>query len=276
MPFAHSFKYVRVKKIISICIFFSVSLLNLPAQNSVALNDGSHHSRPQNDYAKRGEFISIHSANGSESRIYAAGPEDAAAGILIVHDFFGITPSTKESVERLGALGYRTIAVDLYHGKFASSNDSAQILMQAKVRKETDMILNDAIRYLDRPGRKLATIGFSAGGIDAVYANLIDPALFSATVVIYAGDYDKIEKSKIENLKSPLLAITGSLDKWAVESALHFFASEKDKSFELYIYPGADHGYAQPFFLNGKNYNSEATRMTWKLTEDFLSRHLQN
>jgi dienelactone hydrolase len=109
-----------------------------------------------------------------------------------------------------------------------------------------------------------------------MYANLMDPASFSATVLIYAGDYDKIEKSKIETLKSPVLAITGSLDKWAVESALHFFTSERDKSLELYIYPGADHGYAQPFFLNGKNYNAEATRMTWKLTEDFLSRHLQN
>jgi hypothetical protein len=42
------------------------------------------------------------------------------------------------------------------------------------------------------------------------------------------------------------------------------------------LYPGADYGYAQPFFLNGKNYNAGATRMTWKLMEDFLSRHTQN
>ena len=147
--------------------------------------------------------------NGFESRIYAAGPEDASAGILIVHDFFGITPTTKESVNRLGALGYRTIAVDLYFGKSASSNDSAQVLMQSKDRKKTDMILTDAIKYLKRPGRKLATIGFSAGGIDAVNASLIDPESFSGTVLIYAGDYDKIDKSRLENLKSPILAITG-------------------------------------------------------------------
>jgi len=270
------FKYASVKKIISIFILVNVFLVNLPAQHSVAVNKGIHNSEDQHDFIKNGEFITIHGLNGLESSVYAAGPEDAAAGILIVHDFFGITPATKESVERLGAMGYRTIAVDLYSGKFASSNDSAQILMQAKDRKKTDILLNDAIRYLKHPGRKLATIGFSAGGIDAVYANLMDPESFSATVVIYAGDYDKIEKSKIENLKSPILAITGSLDKWAVESAFHFFADHKDKSFELYIYPGADHGFAQPFFLNGKNYDAEATRMTWKLTEDFLFRHLQN
>jgi carboxymethylenebutenolidase len=265
-----------MKKILSIFILLIFFLDNLTAQNLVAIRSNINHSRARNDFSKVGEFITIRGMNGFESRIYAAGPEDASAAILIVHDFFGITAATKESVERLGALGYRTVAVDLYLGKSASSNDSAQVLMNAKDRKETDIILNDAIRYLKRPGRKLATIGFSAGGIDAVNANLMDPELFSATVLIYAGDYDKIEKSRLENLKSPLLAITGSLDKWAVESAIHFFASEKDKSFELYIYPGADHGYAQPLFLNGKNYNAEATKITWKLMEDFLSRHLKS
>jgi carboxymethylenebutenolidase len=267
-----------MKKILSVFVLIIFFIENLPAQNAdaIAVTILGNHSRPENGSTISGEFITIRGINGFESRVYAAGPEDASAGILIVHDFFGISPATKKAVERLGALGYRSIAVDLYHGRFASSNDSAQVLMQAKVRKETDLILTDAFNYLKRPGRKLATIGFSAGGVDAVYANLIDPESFSATVLIYAGDYDKIEKSKIENLKSPVLAITGSLDKWAVESALHFFADEKDKSFELYIYPGADHGYAQPFFLNGKNYDAEATRVTWRLMEDFLSRHLKN
>jgi carboxymethylenebutenolidase len=265
-----------VKKVLSILILFAFFIDILSAQNSVATNNSIHHLGSQNGFTEDGEFIAIRGANGIESRIYAAGPENASAGILIVHDFFGITPATKEAVERLGALGYRTIAIDLYFGKSAHTNDSALVLLKAKTRRETDNLLIDAIRYLKRPGRKLATIGFSAGGIDAVYANLMDPESFSATVLIYAGDYDKIEKSKIENLKSPVLAITGSFDQWAVESALHFFASEKDKSFELYIYPGADHGYAQPFFQNGKNYNAEATRMTWKLTEDFLSRHLRH
>jgi len=65
-------------------------------------------------------------------------------------------------------------------------------------------------------------------------------------------------------------------DEWPVQAALNFFANEKDKSFELYIYPGVYHAYAQPLFMNGKNYNAEATRVTWKLMEDFLARHLNN
>lgn len=223
-----------------------------------------------------GNYIWVKSSNGVAYRAYAAGPENAGAAILVVHDFFGITPATRETVERLGGLGYRTIAVDLYKGKSASTHDSALAFMKAKDRKETDLILQAGINYLKRPGRKLASLGFSAGGVDAMNANLMDPEAFSATVIIYGGDYDKIEQASIEKLRSPVLAITGSLDEWPVQAALNFFANEKNKSIEIYIYPGAGHAYAQPLFLNGKNYDSEATRVTWKVMDDFLARHLKN
>ena len=253
-----------------------VFVSNLSAQNKtgdIAIAT-SHSYSGENTTIVSGKFITIKDVDGFENRAFVAGPEDSKAGILLVHDFFGITPATKDAVERLGVLGYRTVAVDLYKGKSATANDSAEVLMQAKDRKETDRILKDGIAYLKRPGRELATIGFSAGGVDAMNANLMDPESFKGTVIIYGGGYDKIDKSGIEKLKSPVLAITGSKDEWPVQAALNFFANEKDKSFELYIYPGADHAYAQPLFLNGKNYNAEATRVTWKLMEDFLSRHL--
>jgi dienelactone hydrolase len=49
---------------------------------------------------------------------------------------------------------------------------------------------------------------------------------------------------------------------------------EAKQPYELLIYPGADHGYAQPLFNEGKNYNPEAVRTTWMLVEDFLRRLL--
>jgi carboxymethylenebutenolidase len=228
----------------------------------------------ENSITVPGRFISLKDMEGYEWRAFVAGPEDSNSGILLVHDFFGITPATKEAVERLGALGYRTAAVDLYNGKSASRNDSAEALMKAKDRKETDRILKDGIAYLKRPGRKLVTIGFSAGGADAMNANLMDPESFNGTIIVYGGGYDQIEKSRLDKLKSPVFAITGSKDEWPVQAALNFMANEKDKSLELYIYPDAYHAYAQPLFSDGKNYNAEATRITWKLMEDFLSRHL--
>jgi dienelactone hydrolase len=44
---------------------------------------------------------------------------------------------------------------------------------------------------------------------------------------------------------------------------------------ELFIYPGADHGYAQPLFNGGKNFSPEAVRVSWVVIDDFLESHLK-
>jgi dienelactone hydrolase len=50
---------------------------------------------------------------------------------------------------------------------------------------------------------------------------------------------------------------------------------EAKRPCQLLVYPGADHGYAQPLFNEGKNYNPEAVRATWVVVEDFLDSHLR-
>lgn len=266
---------LQMKKMAPVILAVTTICFNIVnAQSSNAIST-SVKKDSKNVTAQKGRFISIKASSGTEYSVFAAGPENANSAILFVHDYFGISETTKQSVERLGALGYRAIAVDLYKGKSATTNDSAAALMNAKNPDETKQILQCAIDYLKRPGRKLASIGFSAGGIDAMNANLMAPDLFSATAIVYGGSYDKIEKEKLDKLRSPVLAITGALDEWPREAALNFLQNHKDKLFELYIYPGADHGYAQPLFNGGKNYSAEATRVTWMLVEDFLARNLK-
>jgi len=208
-------------------------------------------------------------------RGYVAGPEDAKSGVLFIHDFFGFSNAMEEAVQRLGKMGYRTLAVDLYNGQSATTNEAATELMQMKNNDETIKILKTGIDYLNRRGRKLGAIGFSAGGIEAMKATLMEPGLFGATIIVYGGNYDKIERADIDKLRNPVLSITGTADDWAVNASLNFFVNNKDKSFEMYFYPNGKHGYAQPLFLKGKNYDKEATRITWMLIEDFLKRNLE-
>jgi len=194
-----------------------------------------------------------------------------------VHDYLGISDATKQSVEHLGALGYRTIAVDLYGGKSATSHEEAVKLMQSLDRKTTDKILQTGPDYLKQPGRKLATLGFSMGGQESLIANLNNPDEVSATVMIYGSGFDKIDSKRLEKLKGSVLVITGGEDAGATQAAINFLASmrEAKRPYEMLIYPGADHGYAQPLFNGGKNYNAEAVRATWVLVDDFLGSHLR-
>jgi len=263
------------KNILGLLIVVTVLLSKVHAQNDVSAVAKSKANSfvGENKAVVKGRFITVKDPGGLEFRSFVAGPEDSRVGILITHDFFGITPATQEAVEQLGALGYRTIAVDLYKGKSATTNDSASSLLRSKDSAETAHILQAGINYLKKPGRKLVAIGFSAGGIDAMNATLMEPELFGATIIVYGGGYDKIEHSRLAKLNNPVLAITGSLDEWPYQAGINFLANEKDKSFEFFVYPKAGHAYAQPLFNGGKNYDAEATRITWMLMKDFISQN---
>jgi carboxymethylenebutenolidase len=130
----------------------------------VVTSAGNAIGQNNNSVPEKGSFIPLKLEDGSESRAFTAGPSNAKAAVLVVHDYFGISDSTRQAVEHLGALGYRTIAVDLYRGKSATSHEGAVKLMEALDRKATDKILQSGLNYLKQPGRKLATLGFSMGG----------------------------------------------------------------------------------------------------------------
>jgi carboxymethylenebutenolidase len=224
-----------------------------------------------------GSFVTITQADGSQFLAFVAGPADAEFAVLIVHDYFGISDATKQSVNHLGFLGYRSLAVDLYAGKAATSHEDAVKLMQSLDRKATDKVLQAGLDYLKQPGQKVATLGFSMGALESLYANLNDPDAVSSTVMIYGYGFDKIDTKILERLKSPVLVIAGEEDTNATRAAIDFLSNMKqaNRPYEMLIYPGADHGYAQPLFNKGKNYNPEAVCTTWMLVEDFLDSHLR-
>jgi dienelactone hydrolase len=116
------------------------------------------------------------------------------------------------------------------------------------------------------------------GGQEALNANLNDPEAVSGTVMVYGFGFDKIGRLRLERIKSPVLVITGGEDTDATQAAVHFLSNMKEakRPCEMFVYPGADHGYAQPLFNEGKNYNPEAVRATWVVVEDFLSSHLRS
>jgi dienelactone hydrolase len=76
-------------------------------------------------------FVALRTGPDTSIRAYAAGPGDAKAGVLILHDYFGVSEFTKASADRLAGLGYRVIAVDLYGGRSATAHEQARQLMQA-------------------------------------------------------------------------------------------------------------------------------------------------
>lgn len=253
----------------------AVKLLRLSVLSSILLGFAffSHAA-----VAQHGEFVSIPQRDGTTLRGFVAGSDDSDVGVLVIHDYFGISDATKESVEHLGALGYRALAIDLYGGRSASSHADAVKLMEALDRKATDKALKMGLDQLRKPGRKIATLGFSMGGEESLLANLQDPDDVVATAIVYGFGFDKLETGRLQRLNSPVLVISGSDDIGAVQAAIAFSANMKlaKRQCEIFIYPGVDHGYAQPLFNGGKNFSAEATRASWVVIDDFFNSHLRH
>jgi len=206
---------------------------------------------------------------------YAAGPSDARAGVVLVHDWFGVSPFYMQAAEKLAGDGYRVIAVDLYAGNRATTHDQANKLLQSVHDDVAGREIDAAIAQLSRDGRPVAVMGFSMGAKHALAAALRNPAVH-ATVLWY-GETIK-DSAKLRQLAGPALLIVGSHDgESAAENAAAFSkaADAAGVGAEVYLYPGADHAFAQPLFNAGRTYDPVAADVAWRMSEDFLKRRLQ-
>jgi carboxymethylenebutenolidase len=204
--------------------------------------------------------------------VYVAGPRDAAQAVVLVHDFFGVSPFFLGAIDRLGKRGYRVVGVDLYDGRRATSHADAGALMSGLDTALAARKIDAAVAAQTTRPRKLAIIGFSMGGRLALEAALRDSAIV-ATVEWYAQTIN--DPIRLKRLAGPALLVVGSKDgPAAAENAASFSKAADDAgaAAEIYVYPGAAHAFAQPLFNQGTTYDPVATDVTWQLTESFLRR----
>ena len=204
--------------------------------------------------------------------VYVAGPRDAAEGIVLVHDFFGVSPFFLGAVDRLAKRGYRVIGVDLYDGRRATSHTDALALLHGVDTALATRKIDAAVASLKGRQHKLAVMGFSMGGRPALEAALRNPAIV-ATVEWYGETIN--DSIRLKRLAGPALLVVGSRDgPSAAENAAAFSKAADDAgaAAEIYVYPGAAHAFAQPLFNRGTTYDQLATDVAWRLTESFLQR----
>lgn len=217
----------------------------------------------------------LQTASSESFTAYVAGPKDAAAGIVMVHDWFGVSPFYTAAQDRLAKDGYRIVAVDLYGGRSATTHEGAGKLLESVHDDVAGREIDAAIKWLSDGGRPVAVMGFSMGAKHALSAALRNSSVH-ATVLWY-GETIR-DSQKLQQLAGPALLVVGSRDgRSAPEDAAAFSraADAAGKGAEVYVYPGADHAFAQPLFNQGKTYDPAAADVAWLLSESFLRRRLR-
>jgi carboxymethylenebutenolidase len=210
-------------------------------------------------------------------RGYLARPAgEPRAGLVVIHEWWGLNDNIREMSNRLAAAGYLALAVDLYGGEVAGEPGEARALMQALMSDETraGAQLAAAFRWLRTEGgvERVGAIGWCMGGALALQLAMSLPEDLDA-VVIYYGRL-VTDPAKLAPLRMPILGIFGGQDRGIpIESVLEFEANLQTlgKTAEIVIYEDADHAFANP---SGTRYEPEAAADAWRRTLEFLGEHL--
>jgi len=211
---------------------------------------------------------------------YLAMPQDAAEplpGIIVIHEWWGLTDDIKAVTRRLASEGYVALAVDLYGGKTAKTPEAANALMldlygdPDAVRRNVQQAYDYLEKYALAP--RIASIGWDLGGGWSLQTALQYPGALDAAVMYYGQIVT--ERDRLAPLNVPLLGFFGAEDRSIpVREVQEFRATLADlgKVAEVLIVLRADHGFAIP---NGSAYDEKAATESWNTTLEFLERNLK-
>jgi len=198
------------------------------------------------------------------------------AGLVVIHEWWGLNDNIREMSNRLAAAGYLALAVDLYEGNVAGDPAEARTLMQALMRDEAraGRHLGAALRWLEGEGgvAEVGSIGWCLGGAMSLRLALQMPADLDAAVIYYGRLVT--DPAELAPLRMPILGIFGGQDRGIpVESVREFEMALQalGKTHEIVIYDDADHAFANP---SGTRYQPEAAADAWQRTLAFLDEYL--
>jgi carboxymethylenebutenolidase len=222
-----------------------------------------------------GQMVSLPLEGGSTAMAYVARPKTAAAGgILVLHEWWGLNDFIKGQADALAAKGYLALAVDLYGGKVATTPDEAGKLMQGLDQAHASAVEKAGVAWLKQNlhGKKIATLGWCAGGGQSLLASLGSPADVAATVIYYGLPVTDV--AQLKTLRGPVLGIWASKDGWITPAKVAAFDKALSEAHVKHSFHSfdADHAFANP---TGARYNPPAAAEANALTDKFLAAALK-
>jgi carboxymethylenebutenolidase len=196
--------------------------------------------------------------------------------IVVIHEWWGLNDNIRAMADRLAGEGYIVLAVDLFGGATATTPEQARQQMLAVVENPDSAAENmrQAFDFVDvtAGAPSIGSLGWCFGGGWSLNAAMLFPEELDASVIYYGQVTD--DEDKLHAINAPILGLFGAEDEGITVASVQGFEGALErlrKNYEIHIYPGADHAFANP---TGKAYDAAAADDAWQRTLEFLKRHL--
>ena len=203
-------------------------------------------------------------------------------GVLVVHQWLGLTAYEKHRAEMLAQLGYVAFCADIY-GKGVHPKDTSESgALAGKYKGDRPLLRSRVKAGLDElkkseladPSR-IAAIGYCFGGTTVI--ELARSGADIKGVVSFHGGLDSPAPADGKNIKAKVLVLAGADDPFQKAEDLTAFESEMREAkvdWRLIFYGGAVHSFTQPdpgFSNPGAKYNERADKRSWADMKQFFA-----
>jgi dienelactone hydrolase len=207
-------------------------------------------------------------------------------GILVVHNWKGVSDDTKAAVDRLASLGYVAFAVDVYGkgirpqdpkeaGEISGGFKKDRIMLRARMQQGLQTLRNQA--QVDK--KRIGAIGYCFGGTAAI--ELARAGADIKSVVSFHGGLDSPKPEDGKRIKAKILALHGADDPYVPAADLAAFEDEMRKAkvdWQLVKYGNAVHSFTEKSAgtdnSKGAAYNETADKRSWEDMQRFLKETL--
>ena len=202
-------------------------------------------------------------------------------GVLIVHQWMGLTDYEKHRARQLAELGYVAFALDMYGVDNRPENTKEASALSGKFGKDRQLMRNRAAAGLDQLRQQegvdtdqIAVMGYCFGG--GVALELARSGADLAGTVSFHGTLSSPNTEDAKNINGKVLVLHGAADPHVDQKAVMDFWDEMenaDVDWQMNAYGGAVHAFTQQAAgddpSNGAAYDAQADRRSWESMKRF-------